>query len=827
MHRVIFTLAGNGLDELGTWVAANLEQYHRACCRSEERWFQIVSAEGVDGEEKLAQKLWEALTGQQLNPTIEVERYVIFLGIASDEVSQNCFATAAQALRHRHFRENLHWTLKIAGVLLWPQGVSLSSSPGAKNLLAQLLTQKQEVGALRTWDFLAIVRDTNQRHGFEEGYPRLQDPTAILGTCALHLALHLEDLGWPVWPQPEQSPIWSMGAAGLFFDAISFRKNHAQRLAADTLEASKNARAVPHGADFRLEELLTLARGEAAAKAMVDHKDRPRLFFPGPFGAKHRASFSPVSPWRFWSAKLLAVYFGLFLRRLPTRLREFCHLYLLRLKERLSSFAEQWSAERGRAFRGKLEEAAEALLAAGSMRALAAFLEDLVQQLQQEQRVGFQVPMELLDTEPWLKEHLPPEPRRLGAAEEGRLLTKLAEVIGRHPLPGTLFLLAYFGALLLFLTLPWTLTWRLFAGAALFLASLAWYWLIIRERMQAIRKYLVAVVSHARWQLAETVRNAVIRFQGEALQFVREVQQRLAELRYEAQVVNPASFQASELFQAASGQIRVPEKHPIEVALLPAVEVAGGLVPLGEHRVPGREPADEETLVRELASWLNQNPQPREQLRRFLLTGDTAAKEGFCKALEAFWEAKVTFYPRATSWLAAALEAGAACEPSLAKLLVFCASRPQADGASPQQIRWQGKGPCDQAVQEKLAQAIGTLPQAIQGIGQPEAVEIQQSPVFTLANAAPLADGELWPQGTSLEETEVTTATAKVAGWTKAMDQRQPVIFAGLCNGEISWLTLSRNEALKARRQRDALVPVTTASQEPEANQTGGTRVEF
>jgi len=586
---------------------------------------------------------------------------------------------------------------------------------------------------------------------------------------------------------------------------------------------------------------------------MVDHKDRPRLFFPGPFGAKHRASFSPVSPWRFWSAKLLAVYFGLFLRRLPTRLREFCHLYLLRLKERLSSFAEQWSAERGRAFRGKLEEAAEALLAAGSMRALAAFLEDLVQQLQQEQSVGFEVPMELLDTEPWLKEHLPPEPRRLGAAEEGRLLTKLAEVIGRHPLPGTLFLLAYFGALLLFLTLPWALPWRLFAGTALFLASLVWYWLIIRERMQAIRKYLVAVVSHARWQLAETVRNAVVRFQGEALQFVREVQQRLAELRYEAQVVNPASFQASELFQAASGQISVPGKPAIEVALLPAVEVAGGLVPLGEHRVQqGREPADEETLVSELARWLNQNPQPREQLRRFLLDGDTAAKKDFCEALEAFWEAKVTFYPRATSWLAAALEAGAACQTSLAsgerepgkgpgprleagaacqtslaKLLVFCASRPQADSAHGQQIRWQGKGPWDQGVQEKLAQAIRTLPPAIQGTDPPEAVEIEQSPVFTLANAAPLADGELWPQGTSLEETEVTTATAKVAGWTKATDQRQPVIFAGLCNGAISWLTLSRNEALEARDQRNALVPFTTASQEPEGNQTGDTRVEF
>jgi hypothetical protein len=749
------------------------------------------------------------------------------LGIASDQVSQSCFATAAQALRHRHFRENPHWTLKIAGVLLWPQGVGLSSSPGAKNLLAQLLTQKQEVGALRTWDFLAIARDTNQRHGFTAGYPRLQDPTAILGTCALHLALHLEDLGWPVGAQPEQSPVWSMGAAGLFFDAVSFRKNHVQRLAADTLEASTNGRGVPHGADFRLEELLALARGEATAQAMVAHKDRPKLFFPGPFGAKHRASFSPVSPWRFWSAKLLAVYFGLFLRRLPTRLREFCHLYLLRLKERLSSFAEQWSAERGRAFRGKLEEAAEALLAAGSMRALAAFLEDLVQKLQQEQSVGFELPMELLDTEPWLKKHLPPEPRRLSAAEEGRLLTKLAEVIGRHPLPGTLFLLAYVGALLLFLTLPWALPWRLFAGAALFLASLAWYWLIIRERMQAIRKYLVAVVSHARWQLAETVRNAVNRFQAEALQFVREVQQRLAELCFEAQVVEPASFQASELFQAASGQISVPGNPPIELALLPAVEVAEGLLPLGEHRVPGREPADEETLVSELARWLNQNPQPREQLRRFLLDGDTAAKKDFCEALEAFWEAKVAFYPRATSWLAAALEAGTACEPSLAKLLVFCASRPQADGSSPQQIRWQGKGPWDQEVQAQLAQAIRTLPPAIRGTDPPEAVEIEQSPVFTFANAAPLADGELWPQGTSLGDTEVTTATAKVAGWTKATDQPEPVVFRGLSNGAILWLPLSCEEASKARRQRDALVPVTTASQEPEANQTGNTRVEF
>jgi len=825
MQRVVLAITVAEPQPLHEWLETNLTAFSRAHARGgiEEKWFKVVALQGNG----VLDTLWGALTNpEQLKPADETERNVIFLGSATDPATQALFATAAQALRRYHFQQRLSWTLRIAGVLLWPSDVPLESGPGLKNLLAQVLTQKdEEVVALRTWDFLAIVRDSNQRHDFPNGYPRLQDPMGLLAICGLHLALHVRRLEWPRPPDPQRGCLWTMGAAGLFFDETAFRNNYAQELADVSLKRSKETEQSTGGPppwDASLENLAHLCNGQVIAEEMLGAPERPKLFFPGPFGAKHRASYSPISPWRFWSSKLLTIYFGIYLKTLPTRLREFCHLYLLRLKEELRRFVDPWTRGRLSRFQNQLEETLERLLATyGSLGAVGAFLEDLQERLEREQRQGFSVATgDWVDTEAWLKNHLPAEPRQLSSSEEGRLLTKLAEVIGRHPLPGTLFLLGYLGALALFLIFPWPIGQRLGAASLLFGAAIGWYWLILRERMKAIRTYLAAVVSHAQWQLAEAVRKAVVNFQQDTARTVREIRDRLAALAYSPRPVAPAAFRANELFQLLNGEIRVPgRREAIAIKVRVGIRTQEGVVPVD---MAGGGEADR-LVAKELAAWLVQDPTPRQHLRAYLLSGNESVLTDFYQELAAYWEKKVALIPDMDNWLATALALGQDTQPPLTELLAACASRAWTGSYQPANVHWHAKGPLDQATQRNLEQKLVASQGTFQG------THIPGSPIFTLANFAPLPEGEVWPRGVTLRPEELQEPTLKVAGWTRvaAKGVAGPAVFGGIADEGPLWLQPTGEAVERARRERDAVdKPTADASRRGEP-ETPSPKVEF
>ena len=824
MQRVILVLTVTEPQTLREWLEANLTAFSRAHARGgiEEKWFKVVAPQGNG----VLHTLWDdALTSRELTPACDIERNVIFLGSATDPVTQAIFATAAQELRLYHFQQRLPWTLRIAGVLLWPSDVPLQNGPGLKNLLAQVLTQKyEEVVALRTWDFLAVVRDSNQRHDFRNGYPRLQDPMGLLAICGLHLALHVERLEWPHLPDPQGGYLWTMGAAGLFFDETAFRNNYAQELADVSLKRSKETEQTAGGSpawDASLENLARLCNGQVIAKEMLSDPERPKLFFPGPFGAKHRASYSPVSPWRFWSPKLLAIYFGIYLKTLPTRLREFCHLYLLRLKEELRRFVDPWTRDRLSRFQNQLEEALERLLSTyGSLGVVGAFLEALQEGLKQEQRRDFSVATDgLVDTEAWLKNHLPAEPRQLSSSEEGRLLTKLTEVIGRHPLPGTLFLLGYLGALALFLTPPWSIPQRLGAAFLLFGAAIGWYWLILRERMKAIRAYLVAIVSHAQWQLAEAIRKAVRSFQQDTVRTVKEIRNRLAALAYSPRPVAPVAFRANELLQALNGEVRVPGREAIAIKVRAGIRTQEGVVPVD---TAGGGEANE-LVAQELAAWLVQDPTPRQHLRAYLLFGDENALAGFYQELAAYWEEKVALIPDMDNWFASALALGQDLQPPLTELLAACASRAWTGNYQPADVQWHAKGPLDQATQQNLEQQLVAFQGTFQG------THIPGSPIFTLANFALLPEREIWPPGVILQLEALQEPTLKVAGWTRiaAKGVAGPAVFGGMADEGPLWLQPTGEVVEQARRERDAVDKLTADASRRGEPETPSPKVEF
>ncbi|HZG54644.1 MAG TPA: hypothetical protein VEZ40_21255 [Pyrinomonadaceae bacterium] len=473
--------------------------------------------------------------------------------------------------------------------------------------LSELHTMMHLPVAERPFASVIFLQDTNSTAANPFGYVTLnaaqvQDSVAqVLFHLMISGANYLDEEG-----RRQATAYFSVGAAAIYYDW----RGHHRRLALAACDSLLGKFKSSESPPFVDEGQANLAVASLKQKVGVSQLFREFTRKEAAGGVK-LPSFSfdsrvwqaamdrrlhTVSAWAFYTTRLLAFYFFLYLRYLPFRLSEYSRLflqmrlqawddYLERRREELWDGGEAALGLRSlmretvvgvlRGEYGQARTIPQALSVLGKMREACELrgLGSTLVNLDEFNRLEvFSVPEEL-------RAFYDDSPPTLDFSREQRLFDGLVERIKRHPLPLALFLraalisimLAFLGERLLDFLSPnvVNLEWLLdVPGLALLLLGAAplgvafWRYQVrtLNELRKRIREYVAAVLRHAQTKAKEAVELEMSRLSEQAREYCRELEEYLERVRagLTAPEAEQYTYRTTAFHCALTGDLAIP-----------------------------------------------------------------------------------------------------------------------------------------------------------------------------------------------------------------------------------------------------------------------------
>jgi len=474
---------------------------------------------------------------------------VVLIGDVRSLTVQNFYHLLGKIIRIR--RRNLfsERALKSYGFLYIPQellGFKENVREACISFLLQLNTlQNEAVIAERPFNNLVIVQDKNADRVNKGGFVNL--PEGKIPHLIAQLVLHLACSDSSILEDNRTSPehCWTqLGSIALYFDQKNLLSHLAAKIGESLINDFKDVDRKPWVDSQTLDAVITdkgFKKEISPAnlfKKLVSSPERP--FFN--FSSRIWAYPEKISPYHFWTPRLLKLYFGFYVKNLTVRLVEYGRLFLSR------SFQEfQWYLERQQkeilegtteysGLKSYIQEISEYHWREDSLACGLKQYEQMLTRLRNiiaEQQKHLK--SELFQLEEFSNLMVFPISRYLQSfyenaseeftiEEEKKIIDQIRQILSVHPLPLALFLRAtIIGILLFFLLSPFldffsptvvNLDWLISNNLFMFLLSFGIPFIIALWRYniktwrwirKLIKKYIASILRHAQARAREKV----------------------------------------------------------------------------------------------------------------------------------------------------------------------------------------------------------------------------------------------------------------------------------------------------------------------------------
>lgn len=490
------------------------------------------------------------LTVEELNPT---SISVVLLGDVRSHSVQAFYHLLGKIIRMRRQQLFGNRVLKSYGFLYIPQeltGFDNNVREACISFLLQLNTlQNEPVIAERPFNNVVIVQDKNADRVNQDGFVDLDEKKIphLVAQLILHLVASDSSILEVNRPKPEKC--WTqLGSVALYFDKKNLLARLATEAGASLMEDFKNNDQKPWvdpqtlGAIISEKDFNREISPASLFKKLVSSPERPIFNF----SSRIWAYPEKISPYHFWTPRLLKLYFGFYVKNLTVRLVEYGRLFLTR------SFQEfQWYLERRQKeilegtpeYGGLKSNVREISEYHWSQDLLACSLKQYEQMLTKLRNIiGEQLKhlkSELFQLEEFSNLMVFPIPRYLKSFydnakdeftidEEKKIIDQIRQILSVHPLPVALFLRAILiGILLFFLLNPFldvisptivNLDWLISNQPFMLLLAFGIPFLIafwrynirtLRWLRKLIKKYVASILRHAQVRAREKVLHSI------------------------------------------------------------------------------------------------------------------------------------------------------------------------------------------------------------------------------------------------------------------------------------------------------------------------------